>query len=346
MLSYYTITGLINAVTSTVLGFLVYFKDRKSSLNRSFALFCLAVATWSWAYIFWPEAPDRATTLLAFRLLHVGAILIPVSYYRFTIVFLGLDNDQNKRRVLKLGYFLVLFFWAFVFTSFYIKDMVLKFSFRFWAVPGPLYHFYLLMFFGYAVYCWYLLFKGYQKSNGVMREQIKYVLLGTLIGFVGGSTNYPLWYNINIPPLGNSLVAIYVVLVAIAITKYHLFDMKLILTELLVGIFSILLFIQIFLSNYLWQYLWNITVFVVFLFFGYLFIKSIFKEIRIKQKIGEASWRVLEQGEVVSENFKKVTTNREKLLKEWFLSDVNKELEINALKNKIKELDGKSEKKE
>jgi len=87
MLSYYTITGLINAVTSTLLGFLVYFKDRKSPLNRSFALFCLAVATWSWAYIFWPEASNRTNTLLVFQALHVGSILVPISYYGFTIVF-------------------------------------------------------------------------------------------------------------------------------------------------------------------------------------------------------------------------------------------------------------------
>ena len=32
---------------------------------------------------------------------------------------------------------------------------------------------------------------------------------------------------------------------------------------------------------------------------------------------------------------------RENLLKEWFLSDVNKELEINSLKNRIKELEEK-----
>jgi len=32
---------------------------------------------------------------------------------------------------------------------------------------------------------------------------------------------------------------------------------------------------------------------------------------------------------------------RENALKEWFLSDVNKELEANALRNKIKELEEK-----
>lgn len=343
MLSYYTITGLINAVTSTVLGFLVYFKDRKSALNRSFTLFCLSVAAWSWAYIFWPEAPDRETTLFWFRVLHIGAIFVPITYFHFVIVFLNLY--EKNERALKLGYLTAFVLFLFDFTPLFIRDMVPKFSFRYWAEPGILYHFFLLIFFGYAIYCWYLLSKAYLKSTGTMREQIRYVLLGTLIGFIGGSTNYPLWYNINIPPLGNSLVAIYVILVAVAITKYYLFDIKLILTELLVGIFSILLFVQIFLSNSIWQYLWNITIFIVFLFFGYLFVKSILKEIAIKQKIGEAGWKVLERGEMVSENFKKVMTDREKLLKEWFLSDVNKELGVNALKNKVKELEEKLKEK-
>ena len=36
-----------------------------------------------------------------------------------------------------------------------------------------------------------------------------------------------------------------------------------------------------------------------------------------------------------------MTSDRERLLKEWFLSDVNKELEVNALRNKIKEFEEK-----
>jgi hypothetical protein len=37
---------------------------------------------------------------------------------------------------------------------------------------------------------------------------------------------------------------------------------------------------------------------------------------------------------------------KEELLKEWFLSDINKELEANALRNKIKELEEKLRGKE
>jgi len=38
--------------------------------------------------------------------------------------------------------------------------------------------------------------------------------------------------------------------------------------------------------------------------------------------------------------------DRKELLKEWFLSDVNKELEANALRGRIKELEEKLKEKE
>ena len=38
--------------------------------------------------------------------------------------------------------------------------------------------------------------------------------------------------------------------------------------------------------------------------------------------------------------------NREKLLKKWFFSDINKELEMNTLRQRIKELEEKLREKE
>ena len=219
---YYALTGLINAITSSFLGLFVYFTNRKNEINQRFALFCLSVAVWSWAYIFWPGAQDKNTALLAFRVLHIGSIFISITYLHFVLTFLGLD--KKKKNLLAFGYFSSLIFLIFDFTPLFIKDMVPKFGFKYWAEPGILYHFYLLMFFGWATYSWYLLAKAYKDSTGLRQIQIKYILVGTLIGFLGGSTNYFLWYNIPIPPIGNGLVVLYIILTTLAVVKYHLFD--------------------------------------------------------------------------------------------------------------------------
>ncbi len=196
------------------------------------------------------------------------------------------------------------------------------------------------------VTCFIHLSIGFLRNQGLKKAQLKYFIVGMSVYTIGGI------FTAGIIPLFNPafsyidisavLSVFWVGLTTYAIFKTKLFEIRIILTELLVGIFSIFLLIQIFLSNFVWEYLWNIMIFIVFLFFGYLFIKSILKEIIIRQRIGEASWKVLEQGEVVSENFKKVSSDRERLLKEWFLSDVNKELEVNALRNKIKEFEEKN----
>jgi len=334
------VTGLINAIGSAVLGLLVYLKNKKNNLNKTFGVLCLSITIWSFFYFLWQLSATEKSALFLTRALMAGSIFIPVTYLHFILVFLGLD--QEKKNLIISGYILSFIFQISNFTSFFVKNVAQELYFPYWPKPGIFFHPFLLMFFSYFGYGIYLLFKAYQETLGIKKAQIKYSLVASLIGVLGGSTTYFLWYDIPIPPFGNVLVVLYVILTAYAITKYHLFDIKLILTELLVGIFSTLLFIQIFLSNSLWQYLWNIIVFIVFLFFGSLFITSILKEIAIKLKIGEASWKVLEQGEIVSENFKKVMTDKEKLIKEWFLSDVNKELEVSALKNKIKEFEEKS----
>jgi len=282
---FYALTGLINAITSTFLGFFVYFKNRKSKINQLFALFCLSVAVWSYAYYFWPGAADKKIALLSFQLLHIGAIFIPIVYLHFILVWLNLYKE--KKAILKLGYLASFILSCFVFTPLFIKDMVPKLSFKYWGEPGILYHFFLFIFLTYAFYAFYLLLKAYQKSLGTRRKQIKYILIGTAIGYIGGATNYFLWYNIPIPPVGNWSVTLYLIIVAYAIVKYHLMEIRVVLTQLLVGVIAILLLFQFLASETLFEYIWKGALLVAFLIFGWFLIKSVLLEIRSRERFQE-----------------------------------------------------------
>jgi hypothetical protein len=131
------------------------------------------------------------------------------------------------------------------------------------------------LFFGCVIYSWILLLKAYRKSGGLWRGKVLSVLAASLIGFLSGPTNYFLWYGIPVPPYWNILVALFPIIITYAILKYHLFYIRVLLTELLVGAFSTLLFIQIFFSDSVLEYIWNISIFVIFLFFGY-FLSKVF----------------------------------------------------------------------
>lgn len=283
MLFFYAFTGLINAITSTFLGFLVYSKNRKDKVNQSFALFCLSVAVWSYAYYFWPGAQEKAAVLFWFQVLHIGAIFIPICYLHFVLVWINLY--QEKKRVLKLGYLVSFILCFFVFTPLFIKDMVPKFSFQYWAEPGILYHFFLFIFFIYSIYAVYLLLKAYQKSSGVQRTQIRYILLGTITGYLGGMTNYFLWYNIPISPVGNWTTTFYLGLVAYAITKHHFMNIKVIVTELLTFAIWIFVLVRTLLADTLQERLINGGLFLFLVVSGILLIRSVLREVKHREQI-------------------------------------------------------------
>ena len=345
------IFSLICFISGSLAGFagiFVLLVNRRSKLNQSWFFFNFFIAVWLIGLGATMIVNGERSAVFSQKILYIGTIMIPVYFVDFSSILIG--KEKKAKKLFRTNFSFATFFLIILLTTnLFIKGLKPRTIYGYWPFEvGWLYYPFLLWFALATLYGFYLLSKGYRNKglDVIQRQQILFMFYGALIGFLAGSLNFLLDFNIIIPPYYNFLVPFYLLFVGYAIVRHHLFDIKLILTELLVGIFSIFLLIQIFLSNSFWQYLWNITIFIVFLFFGYLFIKSIFKEITIKQKIGEASWKVLEQGEKVSENFKKVMGDREKLLKEWFLSDVNKELEVNSLKSKIKELEEKHKEKE
>jgi signal transduction histidine kinase len=221
---YFSFSALLNTLVSAFLGFFILFRGLKSKVNQIFALFSLSVAMWSLFYIFWPLADTASETLFFFQLLHIGVCFAPIFYFHFVVRWL--EIFEKKKLLVYFGYFLALFFVCFIPTKLFIAEMVPKFSMRYWAEPGILYHFYLLMFFGFFLYSSFLLFRQYRLEIGVKREQIKFILIGFFLSFLGGSTNYFLWYDINIPPYGNIIASSFVVFTAYAILRYRFMDLR------------------------------------------------------------------------------------------------------------------------
>jgi hypothetical protein len=331
----------VSGILANFAGIYVLLVNRKSKLHRSWFFFNLFISIWLIGLGATMVVNSERIAIFFQKILYVGTILIPVYFVDFSAILI--NKGKRAKNIFRINLLFAIFFLIILLTTnLFVKGLKLRTNFGYWPFEvGRLYYLFLLWFGILVIYGFSLLIKGYRETElgNIRKQQILFFFLGSLIGFSAGSLNFLLDFNIIIPPYYNFLVPFYLIFVGYAIIKHHLFDIKLILTELLVGIFSILLFIQMLLSGSVLEYIWNIVIFIIFLFFGYLFIKNILKEIAIKQKIGEASWRVLEQGEKVSENFKKVMADRKKLLEKWFLSDVNKELEMNDLRKRIKELE-------
>jgi signal transduction histidine kinase len=229
----------------------------------------------------------------------VGAIFIPVTYFHFCLRFLGLEN--KKQLLLKIGYLLSFIFLLADTTPLFVKDVSPKLVFPFWPNPGILFHPFLVIFFVYVVYSVLLLIKAFKKAEGILRQQIKYILTGTILSFLGGSTNYFLWYDIPILPIGNAIAVIFVILLVYAIFKHHLFNIKVIATEIFSILLLIILLINVFSVRGLSEFIFNLVIFLAATIFAILLIRSVLQEVKIREDLEvltsklEAAYQELKQ---------------------------------------------------
>src|SRR3990167_1033182 len=232
-LQYYALSGLINFVTSFSLCVFILLKNIKAKANRIFALFCFAVAQWSFFYFLWLQTANPSVADFFLKTCMFGVIFMPSIFTHFISHLLGLKINS---KVISANYLISTLIAALVYTPFYAYDGGPFLVFPYWARPGILFPLHLIHFSVNVIYSHYKMAVAIQKTRGVTRNQIKYVFIGTTIGYLAGVTNYFCWYRIPIPPIPNVLISLYVVSVAYSIVKYRLMDIRIAAVRTLVFI--------------------------------------------------------------------------------------------------------------
>ncbi len=228
MILYCIISAVVNACASILLGLLVLLRRPGDRRNRTFAAFAAWVAVWSGFYVTWQISADAGTAYFNAKLLSAAAIFAPMSFFHFVSALLGRRNPGE----LIVGYGVAVLLSLASLSRLMVAGVEAKMMFPFWPRPGALYPLYLA-FFG-AVVCltiWRLM-RSTRSSEGRRRDQLRFVMLGSTVGFVGGSTNFFLWYDIPIPPVGNGAVALYVIGVGYAVVRLKLLEFDVLLARI------------------------------------------------------------------------------------------------------------------
>jgi signal transduction histidine kinase len=289
-MNFYAITGLINGIVGSFLGLFVYSKNKKALTNRTFGLFCLAVSVWSYSYYLWQISTTEKAALFWSKGLMAGAIFIAIFYFHFVLGFI--KKVKEYKTALVFGYLVFTLFFFANFTPYFVKNVTPKLNFPYWPNPGILYHPFLLLWVFYVIFPAYLLIRKLPHATGVLKSQIKWLLVGTIIGYGGGITNYLLWYNIPIPPIGNWTATFYLLIVSYSFLKYHLLEIRVILTELLVGLIALILLVQALVTPTFWLQIIGFLLLILFGISGYLLIKSVLKEIKYREELRVAKENV------------------------------------------------------
>lgn len=277
--TYFSLSGLINAIVSFGLAGYLLTVVRKVRIARYLVYLCLALGAWSTGYVLWQLSTTAPQALFWSRVLMAGAIFTSISLLHLVVVFLKLDTIKKYRRML-VAFYIPCFFWEIVnWTPYFVSGVEARGGFSFWPTPGPFYHPYVLLFLTHVVISAWLLYREYKQGKGDRRMQALVLLVGITVTFVGGSTNYFLWYNIPIAPWGNLGASLYAILTVYAIMKYGLLNLRVVAAEVFTVALMTIALIDVFLSEALGEFLLNVTVLFFMSLFGVMLVTSIRKEV-------------------------------------------------------------------
>ena len=237
-MNFYALSGLINGLVSSGLGVFLFSRSPQNPKHRTYGLYCLSLSFWSYFYCAWHITESGDTALVFVRLLMAGAILIPITHLHHVLTLLNLVD--RHRPLLIGGYIATGMFLLSDLTPAFVSAVEPQMGFAYWPRPGVAFPFYLLWFFFSIGYASHLFAKEYRHTKGFRRNQYLYLLVGSIIGYGGGATNFPLWYGIQLPPYGTILVSLYVGIVAYTLIRYRLLDFSVAVERSLTFLFLLL----------------------------------------------------------------------------------------------------------
>lgn len=285
-LNLFSISGLLLSFVSFIVIYVVL-KYGKSKVHYIWALFNFVLSIWGISSFFVGNANTSIEALFWLRFGHIGVIFIPILFFHHVILFCEIQREK----LLKLAYLqgCIFLFLNLTTDSFLPNNARIIFnSFYYTRSEGLLYPIFLLIWISLMTYSHIELLRFYKHSQGLKRNQIHYFLLGTIIGFLGGVTNFFPHFGIYIYPFGNFTIPLYCILFTYAIFRYRLMDISIIFKRtmayslsagLIMGFFVVLtLTITKLLSTYT-----NVDSFKVSIFAA-LFIALLFNPIRNKMQ--------------------------------------------------------------
>lgn len=218
-------------LSSAINSIFILLHKPQTRLKQLWGLFSLAVGAWSFCFLQNITAADSTIALFWARALNLCAIFIPLFFFHFIVLFT--DKISQKRLELKIYYSIISLYFLVIllFPASLISDVETKLGIRNYAEAGPLFILSPLLFSYLVIYALFLLIKDYKTSPPNTKNQIKYIAVGTSIGFLGGSTSYLLIFNINVYPYGIYLVPLYILSTSYAIVKHQLMDIRIVVRK-------------------------------------------------------------------------------------------------------------------
>ncbi len=352
---------LIAGIANVILGLLPLFKNPKEKLNLWFSFFCFIFAFWifsNFLLIIIPSAFWLKST-------YAFGILSAISSIFWIWKICG-------KKITKIKFFIVSGLSVAMVALCYLKIIVPKllpneFSQAYagsYELQGN--QLFFIFYFAFLVaafaYMTASLVSGYRHSaNEIQKKQIGYILVGlslTMASSVIGNIIFPLMNLYRLTPIFDSPSSLFFTIFSIiAISRYRLFGIRVILTEILVIAMGALLLSLPFLMASLYFIILTSVIFALFCLFGFLLIRSAIKEshykdmlekevvsrtdeLRVAKNVAETRAGEAEKAKNLAEQRMQEINKRKEDLERFYKLTVGRELKMVELKKKVNELKG------
>lgn len=216
---------LISSIFVFILGLVVFLKNKKSRINFTFFLHSLSIVIWLFCtFMMFISRDNKEMVIFWDRFVYTGVVFIPVFMYHFGLAF------TNKKRdfLLYIGYALSIIFLFLTRTKFFVDD-VFVYKWGIHTKAQLFHHIFLIYFVSYVIIWFFQTFKYYKNlKSGILRQQAKYIFIGFLFLFTIGPLAYLPAYGVGIYPFSYISGLIFTIILAYAILKYRLMDIKLV----------------------------------------------------------------------------------------------------------------------
>ncbi len=225
-ISFLSGTSVVAGMTLLVLVYALRTNRLLTTPIITFILMNVAVLIFQISQILGVNTSDPALSkdILMFNLTD---IFIQIFMTHWFLSVNGKEKDQRYPLIAVYVTGLALFFYFIAFPNMFLVNSIPKLYFPSFYEPGPAYFIMPLWFFLVGIYYFYEMTVAYrQATDPIQRNRLKYVFVAIFYGFVVGTTDFLLVFNIPFDPLISGLFGLYTVPLTYAILRYDLLDIR------------------------------------------------------------------------------------------------------------------------
>src|SRR3989344_270922 len=280
---------LLVTVANLIFGSVVYLRNKKNLTNLLFFGVTLGVVFWSLSMVFFRGVSHIDIATLFSRILYFTAAIIPIVFLYFTFVFPNETFSFKgwQKYLLPVPFLLILL--ISLLPDVLIQETKFPSMGEREIVFNQFYHvIYALYIVGYFSWGYLNLLLKLISNKGVIRAQIIYIIIGTLVStMIGVVTNLimPFLGIFTLNWFGQIATVVMIASISYAILKLHLFNVKVIATEVLTFFIWFLILLRMLTTESLTDKVINGFLLLFAIIFGVLLIRTIIKEVQTRERI-------------------------------------------------------------